>query len=381
MSEDIKVIQFGEGNFLRCFIDWMVQKMNTSAGFNGKVRIVQPIGEELSVPSKLLNARNGRYHTCLRGVMDGQQVETLEEITCVDGVSMPDDLERLAVIPSVRFIVSNTTEAGIEYVKGADTFPAKVLRLLKARFAAGLPGLVFIPCELIEHNGDALKKCVLQYAADDGAAELADWIARECVFCSTLVDRIVAGRPDAESAARYAQQLGEQDDVLVCGEPFHFFVIETPDGFDLEAEFPLAKAGVNVVYTPDMQPYRTRKVRFLNAAHTTLVYWALERGFEEVAQVVNDPEGNAFLRKVLFEEIFPTVALPDEEKKAYAASVIERFTNPFAHHKLASIALNTIAKWKTRCLPVVCDYYRLTGRFPEAMMAGYEAIARHYDKA
>lgn len=376
---DTKILQFGEGNFLRCFIDWMVQRMNDKAGFDGAVQIIQPIGEELCVPSRILNERGGRYHTCLRGIIGGKTVEEIEEITCVKGVDIPANVEKYAAIPSLRFVVSNTTEAGIQYVKGADTFPAKVLRLLKARRAAGLPGLVFIPCELIEHNGDNLKKCVLQHCADEGDAGLAAWIEKENVFCSTLVDRIVAGRPDAESAERYAKQLGERDDVLVCGEPFHFFVVETPAGFDLEAELPLQKAGVNVVYTPDMQPYRTRKVRFLNATHTTLVYAGLEKGFTEVAQCIEDPEFNKFVRKVIFEEIFPTVALPDEEKKEYAESVLERFANPFAHHQLSSIALNTIAKWKTRCLPVVCDYYKMFGKLPENMIAGYEAIARHYD--
>ena len=376
---ETKILQFGEGNFLRCFIDWMVQKMNDRAGFDGQVQIIQPIGDELCVPSQILNARGGKYHTCLRGVIGGKTVEEIEEISSVKGVDLAANLEKYATLPSLRFVVSNTTEAGIQYVKGENTFPAKVLRLLKARHAAGLPGLVFIPCELIEHNGDTLKKCVLQHLADAPDAALEAYVRNDCVFCSTLVDRIVAGRPDPESAARYEKQLGERDEVLVCGEPFHFFVIETPAGFDLERELPLRKAGVNVVYTPDMQPYRTRKVRFLNATHTTMVYLGLEKGFTEVAQCMADPEFNAFVRQVVFDEIFPTVDLPDAEKKEYAESVLERFANPFAHHQLKSIALNTIAKWKTRCLPVVCDYYRLNGKLPEAMICGYEAIARHYD--
>ena len=376
---ETKILQFGEGNFLRCFIDWMVQKMNDRAGFDGQVQIIQPIGDELCVPSQILNARGGKYHTCLRGVIGGKTVEEIEEISSVKGVDLAANLEKYATLPSLRFVVSNTTEAGIQYVKGENTFPAKLLRLLKARHAAGLPGLVFIPCELIEHNGDTLKKCVLQHLADAPDAALEAYVRNDCVFCSTLVDRIVAGRPDPESAARYEKQLGERDEVLVCGEPFHFFVIETPAGFDLERELPLRKAGVNVVYTPDMQPYRTRKVRFLNATHTTMVYLGLEKGFTEVAQCIADPEFNAFVRQVVFDEIFPTVDLPDAEKKEYAESVLERFANPFAHHQLKSIALNTIAKWKTRCLPVVCDYYRLNGKLPEAMIRGYEAIARHYD--
>ena len=376
---ETKILQFGEGNFLRCFIDWMVQKMNDRAGFDGQVQIIQPIGDELCVPSQILNARGGKYHTCLRGVIGGKTVEEIEEISSVKGVDLAANLEKYATLPSLRFVVSNTTEAGIQYVKGENTFPAKVLRLLKARHAAGLPGLVFIPCELIEHNGDNLKKCVLQHLADAPDAALEAYVRNDCVFCSTLVDRIVAGRPDPESAARYEKQRGERDEVLVCGEPFHFFVIETPAGFDLERELPLRKAGVNVVYTPDMQPYRTRKVRFLNATHTTMVYLGLEKGFTEVAQCIADPEFNAFVRQVVFDEVFPTVDLPDAEKKEYAESVLERFANPFAHHQLKSIALNTIAKWKTRCLPVICDYYRLNGKLPESMIRGYEAIARHYD--
>jgi tagaturonate reductase len=294
-------------------------------------------------------------------------------------VDLWTEVDRYAALPDLRFVFSNTTEAGIQYVKGANTFPFKVAEFLKARLQAGMPGLVFIPCELIEHNGDALKRCILQYAADWNDSKLAEYVEKECVFCSTLVDRIVAGRPDPESAERYAAQLGMRDEALVCGEPFHFFVIETPEGFDLEAELPLRRAGINAVYTRDMQPYRTRKVRFLNATHTTMVYLGLEKGFEEVAECIENAEFNAFVRQVIFDEIFPTVDLPDAEKRAYAESVLERFANPFAHHKLSSIALNTLAKWKTRCLPVVCDYYRLFGKMPNAMLKGYEAIARHYD--
>ena len=379
----MKILQFGEGNFLRGFVDWMVQRMNDRAGFGGAVRIIQPRGTELNAVSRVLNAQGGRYHVCLRGTVGGKTVEELETITCVTGVDTASNLEKYATDPDLRFVFSNTTEAGIQHVKGTDTFPAKVLRLLKARHAAGLPGLVFIPCELIERNGDHLKSCVLRHLADEPQTlltqELKHYVEDVCVFCSTLVDRIVAGRPDAESAARYAKQLGERDEALVCGEPFHFLAVETPAGFDLEAELPLKAAGVNVVYAPDLQPYRTRKVRFLNATHTTMVWPGLEKGFTEVAECLADPEFNAFVRKVVFDEIFPTVDLPDAEKRDYAESVLERFANPFAHHQLKSIALNTVAKWRTRCLPVVCDYHRLFGHLPENMMAGYEAIARHYD--
>ena len=374
-----KVVQFGEGNFLRAYFDWMVERMNAKAGFDGSVAIVQPRGDSLKAAGQAINAQGGRYHVCVRGIENGETVERIEEITCVEGVSTELEIERLAVIPSLRFVVSNTTEAGIQYVKGENTFPAKALRLVKARRAAGLPGLVFLPCELVPDNGALLKECMLKHLADDPQEGLAEYIEKECVFCSTLVDRIVSGAPDAESAARFERELGKKDAALVCCEPFHFLAVQAPAGFDLEAELPLKAAGVNVVQAADIAPYRTRKVRFLNATHTSMVYWALERGFTEVAETLASPEGGAFVRKVLFEEIFPTVPLPDDEKKAFAETVLERFANPFAHHKLASIALNTVAKWKARCLPVVCDYYKATGRLPEAMMQGYDAIARHYD--
>ena len=358
-----RILQFGEGVFLRCFADWMVQRMNDRAGFDGAVQIIQPRHAELREESAALNAAGGRYRVILRGLSGGRSVETAEDITCVRGVDVASNLGRYAADPDLRFVISNTTEAGIQHVKGADTFPAKVLRLLKLRHAAGLPGLVFLPCELIERNGDELKRCVLAHAADEGAEELASWIARECVFCSTLVDRIVAGREGAD----------------VVGEPFHFLAVRPPPGYDLEAELPLRRAGLNVTYADDLRPYRTRKVRFLNAVHTTMVCLGMERGFAEVAECVADPAFNAFLRKLIFDEIFPTVDLPDAEKREFAESVLERFANPFAHHKLASIALNTVAKWKVRCLPVVCDYAAKFGRLPENMMAGYDAIARRYD--
>ncbi|MBR1871561.1 MAG: tagaturonate reductase [Kiritimatiellae bacterium] len=379
MARPVKILQFGEGNFLRCFIDWMVQKMNDKAAFDGAVQIVQTIGDEYSVPSMLLNEAKGRYHTCLRGFIDGKQVEILEENTATTGVLLAskewDAIEKVAISDELRFVVSNTTEAGIEYKAGnAATFPAKVAKLLQARAKAGKKGLVFIPCELIEHNGDTLAKYILQYLADWGDAATAKYVKDECTFCSTLVDRIVAGRPDAESAERYAAQLGEKDELLVCGEPFHFFVIEGPDW--LESELPLQKAGINVVYTPDMQPYRTRKVRFLNGAHTATIPAGLLDGFEFVDQLVADAKYNKHFRTILFDEIFPTVDLPFDNKKAYAESILERFANPFAHHRLASIALNSVSKWKVRVLPTVLDFYRMYNRLPPALTASLGKLVK-----
>lgn len=377
----VRILQFGEGNFLRGYFDWMIQRINDRLAWGGMVQIIQPRGEKPNPVSAALTAAGGRFAVCLRGLAEGRPVERVEEIRCVTGVDVAANLERFAVEGDLRFVVSNTTEAGIQYVKGADTFPAKVLRLLKARFAANLPGLVFLPCELIEANGAALKACVLRHLADEATpdAGLRAYIETACVFCDTLVDRIVSGKPDAETAQRFGGPLGLPDTNLVCAEPFHFLAVQPPAGYDLEAELPLKAAGLNVVYTTDLAPYRVRKIRFLNAVHTTMVWWALERGFEEVAQVLADPVGAAFVKRVLFDEVFPTVTLPDAEKTTYAAAVLERFANPFAHHKLRSIALNSLAKWQVRCLPVVCDYRQKFGVWPTQMMAGYEALARHYD--
>lgn len=374
------ILQFGEGNFLRCFLDWMVQLLDERTGFDGSVRIVQPRGKTLNAVSAALNAQGGRYHTCLRGVQDGRCMEEFQEIRCVEGVSLASDIESLAVLPDLRFVVSNTTEAGIEYRRGEDTFPAKVARLLRVRHAAGLPGLVFLPCELIEHNGDALKACVLRHVADDAADAdaLASWIGSDCVFCSTLVDRIVSGRPEPESAARYEQMLGGRDEALVCGEPFHFLVVETPGGFDLEAELPLARAGVNIVHTSDLTPYRTRKVRFLNGAHTATIPEGILAGFSEVAELVADPYFHAHFRTILFDEIFPTVDLPDADKRAYAESVLERFANPYAHHKLLSIALNSVSKWRVRVLPTVLDYRARFGVLPPRLWGSLDQLLRLY---
>ena len=379
-DKKVKVLQFGEGNFLRCFVDWMVDIMNEKAGFGAAVQIVQPIGEELSAPSKILNARGGRYHTVLRGVENGQPVELFREITCVKGVlnalSEWPAVEEVARNPDLRFVVSNTTEAGIEYRAGANTFPAKVAKLCVARAKAGLPGLVFIPCELIDKNGAMLREHVLHYLADWGETAAAAWVEKDCVFCSTLVDRIVAGRPDAESAARYAKQLGEQDDVLVCGEPFHFWVIQTD--FDLEKEIPFQKAGLNVVYTKDQTPYRTRKVRFLNGAHTATVLEGHLAGFTFVAELVADPKFNAFFRQILFDEILPTIDLPDADKRAYAESVLERFANPFANHRLLSICLNSVSKWKVRVLPTILDYLKMFGKLPPGLTGSMASLIKFY---
>ena len=370
------ILQFGEGNFLRGFADRMIEGMNRSSGFDGHVQIVQPREKE-SDAARLLNARGGRYHVVLRGIEQGTAVERIEEIRCVRGVLNPKRdwaaIETVARDPDLRIVLSNTTEAGIVYRPDADTFPAKVARLLNVRFKAGLPGLRFLPCELIERNGETLRDCVLRYVEDPA---LRRWIESDCIFHNTLVDQIVSGRPDPESAERYARLLGERDDTLVCAEPFHFWAIE--NGQDLESECPLQRAGFHVVYPDDLTPYRTRKVRFLNGAHTALAMAGHLAGFTCVDELTRDAVFGAKLRRLLFDEIFPTVPLPDDEKRAYAESVLERFANPYAHHRLLSIALNSVSKWRVRILPTLLDYLEQFGRLPDELTASLGALIRFY---
>ncbi len=372
-----RVLQFGEGNFLRTFIDWMIDRMNRAGVFNSCVRIVQPLPRGMG---EVINSQGGLYHVVLRGMMDGKPFESIERIECVRDCLNPftqwTEVEEAACAPELRFVFSNTTEAGIEYRAGADTFPSKVARLLAARCRRGLPGLIFLPCELIEHNGDTLRECVLKYLEDE---KTADYVRGQCIFCNTLVDRIVSGYPGDE-APGYWEKIGCGDRLISAGEPFHFFVIEGPER--VAAELPFAKAGLNVVFTRDQTPYRTRKVRFLNGAHTASVPAAVMAGMTYVDEMVRDPEFNRFLRGVLFEEIFPTVPLPDAEKTEYARSVLERFANPFAHHRLTSILMNSVSKWRVRVLPSILDYIKIKGALPERLagsMAGLIDCYRHHE--
>jgi len=371
----VRILQFGEGNFLRGFLDWMVERMNTQGLFHGGIQLVQPVGQSKCAA---MNAQSGLYTVILRGIEEGQVVETIERIHCVKGClnTVTDwmEIEAMACSPELRFVFSNTTEAGIEYVENVNTFPAKIARLLQARFHAHQPGVIFLPCELIERNGEQLKACILRYCTD---AAVRTYIERECIFCNTLVDRIVSGYP-RENAERYWQQLGYEDHLMVCGEPFHFMAIEAPRS--VRDELPLDLAGLNVLFTDDLTPYRMRKVRFLNGAHTASVLAGHLAGFTFVDEMVRDPTFNAYLRTILFDEIAPTIPLPEAEKRAFAESVLERFANPFAQHRLLSIALNSVAKWKVRVLPTILDYLALNGTLPTGLTASMAALIAFYQR-
>ena len=372
-----RVIQFGEGGFLRGFVDWMLQKVNEKSDFNGSVVVVQPIEQGMC---DMLSAQNCVYTHVIRGVegVDKTLVDVISR--CVKPYEDFAGYLALAEQPEMRFVVSNTTESGIvfsEEDKITDappkTFPAKVTLLLKRRFELGLDGFIFLPCELIDRNGDNLKKCVLKYADLWGLSEdFKAWVNEKNVFTNTLVDRINTGYPKGED-----MQLGYEDNMVNTSEFFHLWVIETD--FDIEKELPFSSAGLNVIVTPDkLEMYRTRKVRILNGAHTSLVPYALLSGLDTVKSCIDDEVMNAHIRKCVFDEIIPTLDLPREELLSYANSVLERFGNPYIKHYLSSIALNSVSKFKVRVLPSILEYIKRYGKMPETLLFSFAKLIEFY---
>lgn len=383
-----RVLQFGEGNFLRAFVDWMIDEANERGVFNGSVVAAQPIAQGMAGK---INEQDGLYTLIARGVEGGKVVENRRIISSISRALNPygqwADLVALARSADLRFVVSNTTEAGIAYVEEPhtpgvcqNTFPAKVTALLYERFQAvggdAARGLVFIPCELIERNGAKLKEYVLKYAA---AWKLGDafvaWIESANAFLNTLVDRIVPGYPRAE-AEGLAAEFGYADGLIDTGEVFHLWVIEGPARF--AEEFPLHKAGLNVIWTDDMAPYRTRKVRILNGAHTSSVLASFLGGVDTVREMMDDSLFGRFIRRGVFDEIVPALPMEEAGKRAYAESVMERFQNPFIKHELLSISLNSVSKWKVRVLPSLLDTLANTGKPPEALAFSLAALIRFY---
>ena len=375
-----KVIQFGEGGFLRGFADWMLQKMTDAGVWQGKVVVVQPIEKGMC---DLLTEQGCRYHHIIRGAEGVETTEVGVVSRCVKPFDDWGAYLALAEIPTVRFVISNTTEAGIVFTDTdrpenapAVSFPAKVTLLLKQRYEKGLRGLVFLPCELIDRNGDNLKKAVLQYIdLWNLGAEFAAWVERENVFCNTLVDRINTGYPkDDPVLSDYPD-----DRLLNTSEHFHLWVIETD--FDIESELPFSKAGLNVIVTKDkLEQYRTRKVRILNGAHTSLVPYALLSGFDTVKSCMDDPTMHEHIRKCVFEEIIPTLDLPREELTDYANSVLVRFANPYIKHYLSSIALNSVSKFKVRVLPSILEYKKRFGTYPPTLIFSFAKLIEFYKK-
>jgi tagaturonate reductase len=383
-----RIVQFGEGNFLRSFVDWMIDAMNGRGLFGGRVVVVQPI-ERGTVD--VLNAQDGLYTLVLRGLQGGQVVEQRQIITAISrGIDPYRDWNGFLAVaeqPHLRFAVSNTTEAGIAYVEEPRptqgcpaSFPAKVTAFLHRRFDrfrgdAG-KGIVFLPCELIDRNGEHLRSCVLRHAAAwNLGPEFTGWVSEHNRFLNTLVDRIVPGYPN-EEASVLAEQLGYEDRLLTTGEVFHIWVIE--GDAELANELPLTQAGLNVVWTSDLQPFRTRKVRILNGAHTMMALAAFLAGLDTVRECVEDPVLGAYVRRGVFDEILPLLPLPAQETRAFAGDVMERLANPFIKHNLISIALNSVSKYRVRVLPSLLEYRTAYRRIPPALTFSLAALLAFY---
>jgi tagaturonate reductase len=366
----------------------MIDIANEKEVFDGNIHIAQ-------IHSKTgfeqMKTQNCLFHVIEEGKKNGEIYRSTRLVKSVSGISFPKDdyteYLKLGENPDLRFVISNTTEAGIiahpsddRYDTLPETFPGKLTALLHHRFQffeGDLEkGLILIPCELIEKNGQILKSCIFEYAKFWGLSTVfTDWVSNACIFCDTLVDRIVPGFPK-DRIQELENQLGYHDDLIVMAEPFHLWVIEGPE--QVKNEFPLDQAGLNVKFVADLTPYRTQKVRILNGAHTALVPWAYLNGLRTVRESVENPPIGKFLRDVIFEEIIPTLEMPKDELEKYAEAVLERFANPFIVHELKSIALNSISKFRVRVLPSLLSYWEKHQRWPENLILAFAALLVFY---
>ncbi|MDR2886031.1 MAG: tagaturonate reductase [Rikenellaceae bacterium] len=384
----VRVIQFGEGNFLRAFVDWIIYRMNQDLDFNTGVAAVQPIAQGMA---GMLSEQDCLYTLILKGIENGKPTRTATLIDTISEALNPyeqyDRYVELALDPQVRFVISNTTEAGIAFsaedkIDGRPpvTFPGKLTKLLYERFqkfeGAADKGLIVIPCELIDRNGDNLLRCVEQYTDLWGLGEqFRTWAREACIWCNTLVDRIVPGYPREEIESITAE-LGYKDNLVVEGEIFHLWVIEAPH--QVQKEFPADKAGLNVLFVPSMKPYRDRKVTLLNGPHTVMAPVTYLAGLDTVREGVEDKVVGEYVRRVMFDELLPSLDLPQAELEAFAADVVDRFRNPYVKHYVTSITLNSLSKFKSRDLPAVKIYLDRKGALPRGLVFGLAAIATYY---
>lgn len=375
------VIQFGTGNFLRGFADYFVDRLNKSGLYDGRIVIVSPTD---SKQVDIINSQSGRYNLYLRGIENGAEICERTEIYAVSRAVNPycdfDSYLALAQNPDLRFIISNTTEAGIAFSaddkfddRPAKSFPAKLTQLLYKRYQAGLNGFVIFACELIDDNGAKLKEYVLKYAQLWNLEQsFTDWIMAENTFCNTLVDRIVTGYPKDEAESIFSE-IGYEDKLLDTAEPYHLWVIEG----DFENELPLAKAGFNVIWTDDVKPFKKMKVRILNGSHTSLVFPSMLCGVQTVGESLKDDLLKAYLKHCLFDYILPTLG-ESEENRQFADAVLERFANPYIRHLWQSISLNSVSKFKARVLPTIIDFIDQNGRLSKPLVFSLACLIEYY---
>lgn len=376
-----KIIQFGTGNFLRGFADYFIDKLNKDNLFDGKIVIVSPTD---SKQIDVINSQNGKYNLYLRGIENGKEICERTEINSISrGINPYKDFDgflSLAKNPDFRFIISNTTEAGIAFSaddkltdRPAKSFPAKLTQLLYERYKSGLKGFVIFACEMIDNNAKELEKCVLKYAklwnlGDD----FCKWISKENDFCNTLVDRIVTGYPQDE-VEQLCNEIGYDDKLLDTAEPYHLWVIEG----NYEKELPLNKAGFNIIWADDIKAYKKMKVRILNGSHTSLVFPSLLCDVETVGESLKDKDLNGFLNACLFYYILPTLGATDENKM-FAKAVLERFANPYIRHMWKSISLNSVSKFIARILPTISDYIDKNDSLPKPLVFSLACLIEYY---
>lgn len=388
VQRPVKVVQFGEGNFLRAFVDYMIDIANEQGKFDGSIVLVKPI--EFGTLDKF-RQQDCRYTVSLRGVVDGEPAILDRKITSVsDVVAACEEYDRfmaLAEIDTLRFVVSNTTEAGIVYdetdrfeLEPPKTFPGKLTKFLYHRYETfrGDPekGLIMLPVELIDDNGIQLCRCVNQlidlWGLGDG---FKNWVKDACVFTATLVDRIVSGYPRDNEQAEW-ERLGYVDRLMVTGEPFALWVIESQK--DISKELPLPEAGLPVIFTDNHKPYKQRKVRILNGAHTSFVLASYLMGNDLVKGSMDDADVRNFMNHTLYDEVIPTLTLPKEELESFAAEVVSRFNNPYVKHALLSISLNSVSKWRARCMPSLLGYAEKYGKLPQRLTFSIAALMAFY---
>ncbi|MGN0238423.1 MAG: tagaturonate reductase [Paludibacteraceae bacterium] len=393
-----KIIQFGEGNFLRAFVDWIIWNMNQKTNFNASVAVVQPIDRGMA---EWLNGQDCLYHVNLQGRLNGEAINSLERIDVISRALNPYSQNAafmaLADQPEIRFVISNTTEAGITFDPAckftdapASSYPGKLVQLLYRRYKTfeGDPkkGLILMPCELIFLNGHHLKDCIRKYIElwkDDFAADyegFKEWFEKYNYVCATLVDRIVPGFPRKDIAA-IQEKVGYADNLVVQAEIFHLWVIEKPENMSIEQlreEFPAEKAGLHVLIAESEKPYHERKVTLLNGPHTVLSPVAYLSGINIVRDACNDPVVGKYIHKVQFEELMETLNLPMDELRQFASDVLERFNNPYVDHQVTSIMLNSFPKFETRDLPGLKTYLERKGELPKGLVLGLAAIITYY---
>ncbi|WP_337032280.1 tagaturonate reductase [Paenibacillus illinoisensis] len=391
MDRPVKVLQIGEGNFLRGFVDWMLHESARQGKFHGSVVVTQP---RPGGKAKLEQIRDqdGLYTMITRGLSQGKAVERTEMISifsrCMNPYEEWQAFLELAELPSLEFVISNTTESGLKYIQSdyvegepVSSFPGKLTVFLHQRYVRfeGDPsrGLIHLPCELLEGNGDVLRSCVLRHSEDFGYSDaFRDWIKDHNLFLNNLVDRIVTGAPAQEEADTLAGRWGYEDQLINTAEPYHFWAIQADEGLD--KKLPLKQAGLNVHWVKDLKPYQVRKVRILNGAHTLMSSLGILQGKQYVRETMEDPEFGPWIREAVHQEIVPALDMPDHQLDQYAEEVFERFLNPYINHKLQDIALNTIGKFKVRVLPTLLSYEQTQNSWPTRLVRGFAGLLLLY---